>query len=753
MLKVLVACLVHHWRCTSHDNNPELDPALPHRSSPEVIPRSWDDPPPMDDTLAKHVLGVVTQSLRQSVAREDIALANASGTGESSSSAKADGGFSGRSAPSDRSIRDLQRNPTDATSKSYGKSREDDSSTQKGDGANEGDGLSLAALSLSNGTSLFVLYPTFPPTWSPFELEPKNDSPLEPKDSIPRFDEHQWKSPSGNMKENEATDTLHGLVTSIYRHASQVIFYVSSSNWAVVYARIRNRLSYLSSTSEEFPNTSELRLIECSNLQRARLGSIIQELCTSFLHLKRTAQQNVSFVLRRTIWSWIQYHPDEFSNLFRSTRKLEGGPDVLFDHVHSLTESTKKKLIFWPMMTSLLILCPDIVGKAAIGDGRKSNSVAKKLNFLETLRKSFKNSKLSDIAVLCCVDICKAATYTPPSESGLRLLVPDIEGDLKEKLFDPNKSNLNVSKNVEISLMIDLFVALFRLDPKKTLRDLIPVCVSESSPIAFKVVLVKACVLLSSEKDRLPWNVDVSMIYPSISKLLRNTFKDLVLRSLSSNRADGANLPLKSDRRPLIRGVGKSSNSSGPEDALGRQELLSAILQLWCYDLSSASYGLSFEQGVALPSLAGDAGLADQAAMVKAALETDSVLALVYSLGQVLNVPGDGSLRNASLDVLKAVFDLKSQDSHVATFMRHALNATVSITSLQIRMVSEKIINVETTALQNHWLGMLTRFQRRKISYLTATGVSTYFGFILRLKNGFLTLSFSFSLFALLSDD
>lgn len=719
MLKVLAACLIHHWRCTSHDNDPEKDPALPHRSSPDVIPRGWDDPPPMDDTLAKYLLGVVTQYLRQSVAREDTALANASGGGESSSGKTEGGGFA-RSAPSDRSLRDL-RAPNDS-SKAYGKSREDDNSAaNKGEGE---DGLSLAALSLANGTSLCVLYPTFPPSWSPFELAPAGASQAE-KDANPRFDEHQWKSPFGNMKENEAIDTLHGLVTSIYRQASQVIFYVSASNWAVVHARIRNRLAYLSSTGEEFPNTAELRLVECADLQRARLGSIIQELCTSFLHLKRTAQQTMSLVVRRTIWSWIQYHPSEFAHLFSSSRRFEGGPDLLFDHVHSLAESTKKKLVFWPMMTALLILCPDIVSRAAVGDGRKSGSVAKKLNFLETLRKSFRNSKLSDIAALCCVDICKAATCTPRAETGLRLLVPDLEGELKEKLFDPQRSSATVNKQVEISLMIDLFVALFRLDPHKALRDLVPVCTADSSPIAFKVVLVRACVLLASERSRLPWNPDVSMIYPQISRLLRNNFKELVLRHPKDGSTNG--LPPKSDRRvAIIRGVGKSALSNA-EDALGRQELLQAILQLWCYDLSSASYGLSFEQGVALSTLAGEAGLSDPNLMSKAALETDSVLALVYSLGQVLNVPGDGSLRSASLDVMRTLFDHRVEDPHVANFMRHALHATVSLASQQVRIVSEKIIAAESPSLQSHWLGILTRLQRRKEKFLTESKVSTFY--------------------------
>lgn len=312
VLKVFVACIVHHWKCVSHDNDPAADPALPHpnlvtsdqsNGDSTTLPRGWEDPPPMDDTLAKHVLSVMASYVRSMSAREDATFgyyAGSSALGGTSDSQDVRGSkgesssnFTKRSMPSDRSLRDIERSQTSSLGSvkaAYGmgqssKSRDDSSAVDlssrdrdgdwNGTGSSHGDGPSLSSLTLASSSSLFILHASFPPTRSPFQLPPKG-APQASLDDPPHFSQDSWQSPMATHKEMDSVDSLSSLVTSIYRHASQVIFYLSASNWAVVHARIRNRLAYLSTTAEESPNTAELRLLECSNLQRARLGSVIQ---------------------------------------------------------------------------------------------------------------------------------------------------------------------------------------------------------------------------------------------------------------------------------------------------------------------------------------------------------------------------------------------------------------------------------------------------------------------------------------------
>lgn len=126
-----------------------------------------------------------------------------------------------------------------------------------------------------------------------------------------------------------------------------------------------------------------------------------------------------------------------------------GNPDLLFDHLSQISESNRRKLIFWPTQTMLLILCPDILFSIGLGTtssnsgssgslselskSTKSMINSKKSVFLESLRKSLR-SKLSEVATFCYVDICRASTYVSKTDgSALRLIVPNIETELKVK--------------------------------------------------------------------------------------------------------------------------------------------------------------------------------------------------------------------------------------------------------------------------------------------------------------------------------
>lgn len=104
----------------------------------------------------------------------------------------------------------------------------------------------------------------------------------------------------------------------------------------------------------------------------------LTELCGTFFHLKRPAQAALSVVLRRAIWSWIDSFGSEFSALAATGRRLEGGPEMLFDIIFSLSESSKRKTFAWPVMAMLLVCCPDILGKLVLGEGGKA-SLSKKV--------------------------------------------------------------------------------------------------------------------------------------------------------------------------------------------------------------------------------------------------------------------------------------------------------------------------------------------------------------------------------------
>jgi hypothetical protein len=202
ILKILSACMTNHWKWyrgtqreleaaksskSSKNSDPSsssipLVPSIDDTSSittlvnqpnqPKLqfkLPRSWDDPPPLEDALAKYILSVLSRFLHQMASQEDNV------TGQTPNG-----------------------NPTGSTS--------------------------------------------------------TNNSPATPQGSSATFD----------------------IISDIYKNAGRVIFYISASNWTVVFSRIKNRIGYLTSTNDEWPETSELKLLECSDLNQERLTAVLK---------------------------------------------------------------------------------------------------------------------------------------------------------------------------------------------------------------------------------------------------------------------------------------------------------------------------------------------------------------------------------------------------------------------------------------------------------------------------------------------
>jgi neurofibromin 1 len=156
------------------------------------------------------------------------------------------------------------------------------------------------------------------------------------------------------------------------------------------------------------------------------------DLSTLLAQYKRAALTAVTVTLRSAIWGWIEACPAEFAQV-AAGRRLEGGPDVLFDVCAGLAESSKKRAHVWPLMAALLVCCGDLVAKLALGEPSvRTSALQKKAQYLEGLRKALKTAKNADVAAACYVDLCRAASMVRADDnSGLRLLVQEIEFDVR----------------------------------------------------------------------------------------------------------------------------------------------------------------------------------------------------------------------------------------------------------------------------------------------------------------------------------
>ncbi|CAO1638983.1 unnamed protein product [Sympodiomycopsis kandeliae] len=840
LLRIMTSCVLFQWRCfeeTSYQRQP------PEATSAYDLPAPWNDPPPLDDHLAKQILSVMTVTIRQAVAREERHLAawaeaatnpsaaaamaaslssasnasttaagsatanaasgtassssnaaNASSTSmatsssnlaSSSSAAMSNNNLSSSGAPASKYARalggggdhhfhtssttSLGRTAAASQDRSFGTSRDpnsssssssttavgssatalgsgggsipgtsqsssaanynqsksafkwDESSSSRDDtSAADPDGpVPIVALSTVNGVGLFVLVPGCPPDSAPFQVPSPGNPNLGGSDRPQRFKPLNviGSHETGAAKSEHVTESVQFLTKAIYRSAAMVIFYLSSSNWPVVHARIRNRVAYLSTSQEETPNTADLRILESSNLDTTRMAQIFEELKNSFVHLRRSAQSNAALTIRRMAWVFIVYHTAEFANLHATNRRMEGGVEALFDQAFAIADTTRRKQSIWPMLTSLLLLCPDYITKIASGDARgggsnsggskgssnnwsasSSASVEKKMTFLEALRKGLRTSKLADISAVCCMDLCKAATYTPPGDTGLRALVADLVTELRERIFDPQKPIMNSAKQIELSLIVEGFVTSFCLDPKSTLQTIIPVCIADSSPAAFKVGFLRAVTQMSCDM-KMSWNPQIESVYPIISFWLRQTFKNILYRQLKPGAA--ANGGSKSSRGFFKGG------SSAEDAAAGRMQIIHAILSLWRTNLRSASHGLSLNQSIRMASLSASGSIYDPDQLLEGAMQADSILSWVYMLTRATHAPDFEDIHQLAVEVLGMSQNENNEDEQLSAFLTQASRALTSCGSSMRFKQGERLTLAETTQEQLHWLDIV----------------------------------------------
>nr|XP_031861450.1 uncharacterized protein CI109_003054 [Kwoniella shandongensis]KAA5528522.1 hypothetical protein CI109_003054 [Kwoniella shandongensis] len=394
-------------------------------------------------------------------------------------------------------------------------------------------------------------------------------------------------------------------VTELTTAISRIIFYLSASNWPILLSRLRQRISHLTTTIEESPDVIELRLLKWANLDRARLSQVIQEISGKFLHVKRPAQTVIAHTLRKAIWSWIDTRPLEFEALIQSNRKLEGGPDTLFETIYSMSDLGSSSLsqrtrIFYPLMAMLLVLCPDTFRQLMAGetDSRSSSNYGKKVSFLESLRKRLKSSKGFETCVICYVDLVSAGTALSPriETAGVRAFASESQNDLKSALF----SSTGYSEISDQKVVVEALVALFQVS-----GQFVPKLWTDPGDLG-KIIGVRAALSAAQEAGRAPWYPNVESLTAEIAPTLRSVIKSYAL-NLSNNRS----------LQPRSRGV-----SEPPSNHI---DLASQIFELY-----------SVNPSFAFANSGGDIS------------SPDSLLALFTAVSSLMVVPSPENIREAA---------------------------------------------------------------------------------------------------------
>ena len=150
--------------------------------------------------------------------------------------------------------------------------------------------------------------------------------------------------------------------------------------------------------------------------------------------------------------------------------------DTFFDLLDNFVVNKNKSCpVVWPLQLMLLILTPKVLEEIYNADNGAPCSAkhVRKKHLIDLIKKSLVphgcREVMTQAAAVTSVKLCKAATYINILDSNnvIFSLVQLVINDLKNLLFKPDKpfSRGASSLKEDIDLMIDCFLAIFRINP------------------------------------------------------------------------------------------------------------------------------------------------------------------------------------------------------------------------------------------------------------------------------------------------
>lgn len=296
-------------------------------------------------------------------------------------------------------------------------------------------------------------------------------------------------------------------------HVKVLVEFLTASSWevsfdyfkTVVYTIRTTQIAQHGSGQPATPTEEDkaamvaLRLLGFFWVDGQKLGLVIQEICSSFLHFRRIFQSTIAVVLPMVITGWLDRYPHEFVQQHTQHKRLDGGADTLFDMAHALGDGGRRKGALVALQTTLLFLLPDVFEVASNLREAKSNSIIKKTTFLEGLRKALRNR--NEQAAYCLVSLLHASRhFEPEDDAALVSFALDIQDEVKDAIFRRPPANTE-SLTFEQDLLTATFVSLAQLNPSTSSEPLVDACLAPSAPRAFTIAMAQGCSFLARQAD------------------------------------------------------------------------------------------------------------------------------------------------------------------------------------------------------------------------------------------------------------
>ncbi|KYG13832.1 neurofibromin 1 [Fusarium verticillioides 7600] len=293
-------------------------------------------------------------------------------------------------------------------------------------------------------------------------------------------------------------------------HIKTVTEYITTSSWTAAFDYLRNviytiRTSIVTQPGVSAPGSTQdaeraalvvLRLLSFFWVDGPKLGQVIQEICSSFLHFRKPYQNTIAVVSPLLIMRWLDRFPREFVQLHQLHKRLDGGADTLFDMAQAATDNGRRKGLFYPLQTTLLFLLPDVFEVASNMREAKSSSMVKKVTFLDGLRKASRNR--NEQAAYCLVSLLRAARhFDVESDSALVSYALDVQDEVRDAVF----RRLTASEYglFDQDMMTAAFVSLTHLNLDTSVSGFVESCIASNAPSSFKLATVQGCTYFAQQ--------------------------------------------------------------------------------------------------------------------------------------------------------------------------------------------------------------------------------------------------------------
>ncbi|KAJ7055100.1 hypothetical protein C8F01DRAFT_470816 [Mycena amicta] len=330
----------------------------------------------------------------------------------------------------------------------------------------------------------------------------------------------------------------HRINALLAKFSGRVVFQLSASNWSVVFARLRAKLHHLAGVDmdrKQSPDLMDLQLLGHIALNKEHLINVLQELAALLLNIKEE-HQSIAPVLRTAIWNWIDQRPEEFNEAVRTRGALEGVPERMFDLLYKLcsTPESQTQKQTWPTLAILNSISSDRLASDLMNQTTSTRAKAGRPNvqFAEdTIRHGQIQSKLTEAALVCAVDLCRVASRVQPEgDVPLRMLaydlVPDLKGMLRHPVLTGQKPFWDLEE-IDVTLYAQALACIFRFLPEQDSQLLFEECLAPERSDAVKLCVVRSVLTLVQEAPRLPWQRPLDTLFATISLRLLAIFQNV----------------------------------------------------------------------------------------------------------------------------------------------------------------------------------------------------------------------------------